>query len=180
MSDVQADAAVFPRLLPGRPGTSTEGRVFIATRKEDERSAARIREASGDILREKGGALIWGFPTTVPGTEIEALFADLVDTGPSGAEPELGPSAEGWNFDIEAAPRGGEKVITGKVAGLRDYERRVHVRERIFAASSCGIVTVSYWIPEHARWCMFTKAVPPMAWRPYVEGEPLPRHPLAG
>jgi hypothetical protein len=71
-------------------------------------------------------------------------------------------------------------VINEKVAGARDYERKAHVKEQIFAAGSCGVVTVSYWIPDQGRWNMFTKAVPPMAWRPYEEGVPLPRHPLAG
>ena len=172
--------ATFPRLLPGRPGTSTEGRVFIATLKEDARSAIRIREASGEALREKDGALIWGFPPAVTPSEVEALFAALrADPPPSGG-PVLGPAAEGWDFDIGAAPTGAEKLISGRVAGSREYERRLHVRERIFAAGNGGVVTVSYWIPEQGRWNMFTKAVPPMAWRPYEEGAPLPRHPLAG
>lgn len=175
MSDVP-----FPRLLPGRPGTSTEGRAFIATLKEDARSAIRIREASGEALREKDGALIWGFPPAVTPSEVGALCEALRADPAPGGEPVLGPAAEGWSFDLSAAPKGGEKVISGRVAGTRDYERRVHVRERIIAAGNGGVVTVSHWIPDQGRWNMFTKAVPPMAWRPYVEGEPLPRHPLAG
>ncbi len=120
------------------------------------------------------------FPPAVTPSEVEALCEALRADPAPGGEPVLGPAAEGWSFDISAAPKGGEKVISGRVAGTRDYERRVHVRERIFAAGNGGVVTVSYWIPEHERWCMFTKAVPPMAWRPYEEGAPLPRHPLAG
>lgn len=172
--------APFPRLLPGRPGTSTEGRAFIATHKADARSAIRVREASGELLREKDGALIWGFPPAVTPSEVEAICDALRAEPAPTDEPVLGPSAEGWDFDINAAPKGGEKVMTGRVAGTRDYERRVHVRERIFAAGTGGVVTVSYWIPDQERWNMFTKAVPPMAWRSYVEGAPLPRHPLAG
>lgn len=172
--------APFPRLLPGRPGTSTEGRVFIATLKEDARSAIRIREASGDILREKEETLIWGFPPAMALIEVEALFAQLCATGPLAGDAASGTAAEGWDFDINAAPKGDEKRVAGKVAGTRAYERKVHVRERIFAAGNGGVVTVSYWIPDQERWNMFTKAVPPMAWRPYVEGAPLPRHPLAG
>lgn len=172
--------APFPRLLPGRPGTSTEGRAFIATLKEDARSALRIREASGEALRERDNALIWGFPPSVTLAEVEALCDALrADPAPDG-EPVLGPAAEGWSFDLSLAPSGGERVITGKVAGVHEFERRVPVRERVFAAGTGGVVTVSYWIPEQERWCMFTRAVPPMAWRPYVEGAPLPRHPLAG
>jgi hypothetical protein len=169
--------APFPRLLPGRPGTSTEGRAFIATLKEDEKYATRIREAGGEILRERDGALIWGFPTTTTLSDVEALCRSL-----SNPEPEMVPSAasEGWNFDISAAPTGGERTITGKVGGSRDYERKSHIKEHIFAAGTGGVVTVSYWIPDQGRWNMFTKAVPPMAWRTYVEGAPLPRHPLAG
>jgi hypothetical protein len=178
MSDVPAITADFPRLLPGRPGTSTEGRLFIGTRKGDERAAVRLREAGGLPLREKGEALIWGFPPETVPSELEALCENLRHADTSDQDHPCNPAAEGWNFDINAAPRGKEKVITGKVAGVHEYERRVHARERIFAAGTGGVVTVSYWIPEHERWCMFTKAVPPMAWRPYEEGATLPRHPL--
>ena len=178
--------APFPRLLPGRPGTSTEGRTFIATLKEDAASALRIREAGGDLLREKDGTLIWGFAPEVTQDQVEALCLAL---RPSEADPVIdaeaaapvpGPAAEGWNFDIDAAPKGDEKRVSGKVAGTRAYERSVHVREKIFAAGNGGVVTVSSWIPEQGRWNMFTKAVPPMAWRPFEEGAPMPRHPLAG
>jgi len=169
----------FPRLLPGRPGTSTEGRAFIATLKKDAKNAARIREAGGEILREKDGALIWGFPTATSPSDVEVLCAALSDPEP-GADLVLGPAAEGWNFDISAAPTGGERVITGKVAGTRDYERKAQVKEQIFAAGNGGVVAVSHWIKDQERWNMFTKSVPPMAWRPYEEGAPLPRHPLAG
>ncbi len=47
MGDVQANATNFPRVLTGRPGTLTEGRSFIVTRKGDERAAVRLREAGG-------------------------------------------------------------------------------------------------------------------------------------
>lgn len=180
MADVQANATDFPRVLTGRPGTSTEGRAFIVTRKGDERAAVRLREAGGLPLHEKGGSVIWGFPPSTPASDIGAICENLRNPSTSDPHTPGGPAAEGWSFDIDAAPRGGEKVITGKVAGAHAFERRVHVRERIFAAGSCGVVTVSHWIPDQERWNMFSKAVPPMAWRPYEEGAPLPRHPLAG
>jgi hypothetical protein len=180
MADVQEITAVFPRLLTGRPGTSTEGRTFIVTRKGDERAAVRLREAGGLPLREKGEALIWGFSPETAASELEALCENLRESEASGPDDPHGPAAEGWDFDVSAAPRGIEKVLTGKVAGVHAFERRVHERERVFAAGTGGVVTVSYWIPDQERWCMFTKAVPPMAWRPYVKGAPLPRHPLAG
>lgn len=179
MDDVQANATDFPRVLTGRPGTSTEGRTFIVTRKGDERAAVRLREAGGLPLHEKGEALIWGFRPETAASEIKAICENLRETESSGPDDPRGASAEGWDFDIDAAPRGRERVITGKVAGVHDFERRVPIRDRIFAAGTGGVVTVSYWIPDQERWCMFTKAVPPMAWRPYVKGAPLPRHPLA-
>jgi len=171
-----AVATLFPRFLPGRVGTTTEGRAFIATLRGDARSAIRIREAGGEVLRERDDTLIWGFLTTTPPSDVEVLCKSL-----SHPEPEniLVPAAEGWNFDISAAPKGGERVISGSIAGSRKYERRVHVKEKVFTAGTGGVVTVSYWIKDHERWNMFTKAVPPMAWRPYEEGAPLPRHPLA-
>lgn len=180
MSDVPAITADLPRLLPGRPGTSTEGRLFIVTRKGDERAAVRLREAGGLPLREKGEALIWGFPPETAASELETLCENLREAETSGPDDPRDASAEGWDFDIGAAPRGREKVITGKVAGVHDFERRVHEKERIFAAGTGRVVTVPYWIPDQERWSMFTKAVSPMAWRPYEEGAPLPRHPLAG
>lgn len=180
MHDAPNDTAPFPRLLPGRPGTSTEGRAFIVTLRGDTRSEDRIRNASGEMLRERDNLLIWGFPGGTEEEELEALCTELRQPDPSPKETVLGPAADGWDFDISAAPKGKERIISGKVAGTREYERNIHVRERIFAAGNGGVVTVSYWVPEQGRWNMFTKAVPPMAWRPYVEGAPLPRHPLAG
>lgn len=154
MHDNRPNAQDLPRLLPGRPGTSIEGRVFIATLKEDSPSAILIREASGETLREKDGTLIWGFPLTTTLIEVEALLAQLCAADPVDGDAAPGPATEGWNFDIDAAPRGGEKTITGKVAGSRDYERKAHTKDRIFAAGTGGVVTVSYWIPDQERWNM--------------------------
>ena len=88
-------------------------------------------------------------PEEVTPAEVEALCDALrADPAPDG-EPALGPAAEGWSFDLSLAPSGGERVLTGKVAGVHEFERRVPVRERVFAAGTGGVVTVSYWIPEY-------------------------------
>jgi len=71
-----------------------------------------------------------------------------------------------WNFDITEAPRG--KTVTRKV-GKAQSDAEFHEREYIIAASIDGVVTRSYWIPKEERWCMFSKAKPPVAWQPWPE-----------
>lgn len=90
-----------------------------------------------------------------------------------------GDGADGWCFDISQAPRGTWKSVAGKAAGRENaiFERQVHVREKVFAAGSGGVVTVSWWLPDEERWCMFAKEVPPLAWMPWEENAPLPQHP---
>lgn len=70
-----------------------------------------------------------------------------------------------WSFDMSKAPRGKYRVIpSGPNA---KGARRVFERAEIIAASACGIVTVSYFIPEERRFNMFTADSGPIAWMPY-------------
>jgi len=70
-----------------------------------------------------------------------------------------------WSFDMSKAPRGRYRVL----AAGRDGQgaRKVFERQQIIAASSCGVVTISYWIDDQKRWSMFTRENPPIAWAPY-------------
>ncbi|MEH3108926.1 MAG: hypothetical protein PGN22_02345 [Agrobacterium cavarae] len=73
-----------------------------------------------------------------------------------------------WNTDITAAPRGKMVPTTVKTKdGFKQSE--TYQREIIIAASRCGVVTKSYWIPDQERWCMFSKDSPPDAWMPWPE-----------
>lgn len=76
-----------------------------------------------------------------------------------------------WNYNINEAPRGEtvERVLTDKNGKSRAVSR--HERAVIIAASKCGKVTMSYWIPAEQRWCMFSDKETPLAWQPW------PRHP---
>lgn len=79
-----------------------------------------------------------------------------------------------WNYDINQAPRGRivDQTVTdkhGKTKTVGRFERDV-----IIAASKCGKVTSSYFIPEQNRWCMFAEGELPIAWQPW------PEHPHAG
>lgn len=71
-----------------------------------------------------------------------------------------------WSFDMAKAPRGKYRVIAAGREGLG--ARKVFERQQIVAASSCGVVTVSYWIDDQKRWSMFTHEHPPIAWAPYT------------
>lgn len=69
-----------------------------------------------------------------------------------------------WNHDIAAAPRG-RYVLRASSNGkghVKTYER-----VEIIAASACGAVNVSYYIPDERRWSMYTADHPPIAWMPY-------------
>jgi len=77
-----------------------------------------------------------------------------------------------WNYDMSKAPRGAVEVRTQKRAKGREIEREVFVPEKIIAAARDGkTVTVTYWIPDQQRWCMFSKNETPLCWMPW------PRHP---
>lgn len=279
-----ADQDRRPRVVYGKAGTSTEGRAFIATVVTDPASApgpesamlaapagldlieTELRDAGGSMLREAGRFRIWGFPKSMPVSEVEALcerLLQLADAGSAveaareslasepprdavlhadvGSDPAPGhasrdvptqraegqaPETQGhagsmagdltetrendgadpvaaatpdhgkvappdgadqdgrgigreWISDLSTAPRGKFKTVSGKAAGRESaaFERQVHVREKIFAAGSAGVVTVGWWLPDEERWCMFTKGVPPIAWMPWEENAPLPQHP---
>lgn len=69
-----------------------------------------------------------------------------------------------WNFNINEAPKGWEEVKTIKRKD-KDIDVSVHNPEYIWAASSCGVVTKSYWIESEGRWCCFKKGENPIAWQ---------------
>lgn len=84
-----------------------------------------------------------------------------------------------WNHDISKAPKG--KMVTRQVTtkdGVRNYEE--YETDHVIAASSCGKVTRSYWIPKEDRWCMFMKDNPPIAWMPWPEHPSTPNQAEAG
>ena len=72
---------------------------------------------------------------------------------------------------MDEAPRGHYADVT-RTIGKNVVMSVVHVPELIIAAGNGGVVTVSKWLPDEARWNMFTKETPPMAWQPW------PAHPL--
>lgn len=77
-----------------------------------------------------------------------------------------------WNRDISLAPLGHMETRQRTVKGqVHDYEE--FVPDHIIAASVCGKVTRSYWIPKEGRWCMFMAGSPPIAWMYW------PKHPSA-
>lgn len=79
-----------------------------------------------------------------------------------------------WNFNMDEAPRGAEREVR-RMVGNPPVERvwTEHVPVQIIAAGSCGVVTLSRWLPLEERWNMFTKTTPPVAWQPW------PTHPGA-
>lgn len=74
-----------------------------------------------------------------------------------------------WSFDIAAAPRGSYSL---RAASNGKGHVKTFVREQIIAASACGVVNLSHYIPEEKRWCMYDAAHPPIAWMPW-DGEKL-------
>lgn len=76
---------------------------------------------------------------------------------------------DAWSHDMAKAPRGKYRVIpSGPTA---KGARKVFERAEIIAASACGVVCLSYYIPEQRRWCMFDADHPPIAWMPYAGPE---------
>ncbi|RVP13124.1 hypothetical protein CN085_19625 [Sinorhizobium meliloti] len=73
-----------------------------------------------------------------------------------------------WNFDIATAPRG--RMVT-KTVTTKDGDKTFEVfqQEELILASKCGKVTLSYWIPDQERWCMFKKGEEPKAWMRWPE-----------
>lgn len=84
-----------------------------------------------------------------------------------------------WNFDMSQAPRGTTHIETRTDKDGKERTFEIFRSQKIIAASACGIVTVSKWIPEDkrgggGRWECFSKDVPPVAWQPW------PTHPHTG
>lgn len=81
-----------------------------------------------------------------------------------------------WNHDISAAPRG-KMVHSTRTVGDRVHEISDFVPDHIWAASKCGKVIKSYWIPPvgkaDGRWSGFANGEQPIAWQHYV----VPDHP---
>ncbi|MDF2797416.1 MAG: hypothetical protein K0R85_160 [Devosia sp.] len=71
-----------------------------------------------------------------------------------------------WHTDMSKAPRGHYVVKSAGQGGKAD--RRVFEPQLIIAAGKCGVVTVSYYIPEHKRWNMFANGEQPVAWTEYA------------
>jgi hypothetical protein len=70
----------------------------------------------------------------------------------------------GWRFDVENAPRGRSKTVSGP----KGSTRQVHVPEVIILASADGqTVTLSRWLPDENRWNMLGKKETPVAWQPF-------------
>ena len=79
-----------------------------------------------------------------------------------------------WNFNMDEAPRGEEREVRRTVGNRKEESVWTeHIPVQIIAAGSCGVVTLSRWLPVEERWNMFTKASPPVAWQPW------PTHPGA-
>jgi hypothetical protein len=66
---------------------------------------------------------------------------------------------------IETAPKGSYKEVAVGKGGVRDH----YEPEYILVPTSDGKVTISYWVPDQERWCMFTKKHPPKWWMPLPE-----------
>lgn len=83
-----------------------------------------------------------------------------------------------WNFDISEAPKGGlvtheYTLKSGETRKRTDYET-----VKIWGASACGKVGVTYWIPPNqytkgGRWSGYSEGDKPIAWMPYE----VPTHP---
>lgn len=72
-----------------------------------------------------------------------------------------------WNHDMAKAPRGTFRVVpAGKDA---KSARKVFERAEIIIAGKCGVVCVSYFIPDEKRWNMLAAGEQPVAWLPVTE-----------
>lgn len=77
-----------------------------------------------------------------------------------------------WNFNMDEAPRGSVQTVTRKI-GKNETQVEEYIAEPIIAADQSGtVVTISKWLPKEARWMMFTKDAPPVAWMAW------PSHPV--
>jgi hypothetical protein len=79
-----------------------------------------------------------------------------------------------WSSDMAKAPRGFYDV---RAVPKGKGHVKTFVPEHIVAASACGVVTVSHYLPDEKRWEMFTADHPPIAWMPWTRGMKSPAHP---
>jgi hypothetical protein len=81
-----------------------------------------------------------------------------------------------WDFDITAAPCG-KTVHSERKVGDRIHQISDFVPDYIWAATGCGKVIKSYWIPpvgkNAGRWSGFANGEQPIAWQHFV----VPEHP---
>lgn len=79
-----------------------------------------------------------------------------------------------WNFDINTAPRG-KKITSTRHVGKNTHEITDFVPDVIWAATKCGKVIRTYWIPENGktpgRWSGLATGESPLAWQPFVTPE---------
>ena len=75
-----------------------------------------------------------------------------------------------WSTDINAAPRGHTTTQERKTKDGVAITT-IHVNDVVWAASKCGSVIRTYWVPSRKAWCSFGDNETPLAWRPFVEGE---------
>jgi hypothetical protein len=83
-----------------------------------------------------------------------------------------------WNHYLSQAPRG-KMVHSTRAVGDRVHEISDFVADHIWAASKCGKVIKSYWIPPVGKaagcWSGFATGEAPIAWQRFV----VPEHPFA-
>ena len=79
------------------------------------------------------------------------------------------PMSTQWNYNMGEAPK---SYIEGKVH-LREGKPvsiPTLVPKKIIAAvDGEALVTLTYWLPNEDRWCMFAHGQVPMCWMPWPE-----------
>lgn len=73
----------------------------------------------------------------------------------------------GWSTDLSKAPRGKYVVESRRVKGGKTEDHRVFKPDLVWAASKCGIVTLSWYMPELRQWEMFAKGEKPVAFHDF-------------
>lgn len=72
-----------------------------------------------------------------------------------------------WITDISKAPQGKYVIKSRRVKGDKTADHRVFKPDMIWAASKCGIVTLSCYLPDQKRWEMFAKGERPVAFHDF-------------
>lgn len=78
-----------------------------------------------------------------------------------------------WNFNINEAPKGEIKNIDRNIEdknGDPTY-KDVFFPEYIWAATKCGQVTKTNWLPKEGRWNCLSRGEYPIAWQAFVVPE---------